>query len=350
MVCLMRRPPFQMLCSMLLMSFWNAMLDAVYSFFRVFLRCSILKLDVTRQNCTSQATACSKIVVNLIYKAFKNRGHALNHHCIACSRHSATIPSKHPVPGIFDTAPPSGCNNTYFIFTRNWFTSEQKILKVVTFLVIHNIFRNLQVFSQSQKQVSYSASLVLSSPAELRSKNAMSCLKMLLKKLTLIRLICRTAWCDQQATCTLWRNKSIKIKDAPTQASNSIQRFMEQRNVRNRTVWGRHVDSRKDPVARVDCGDIAYQTNTAHSPFILVVLTVNRCENCVNTDAIKHHLPSTPTAFHWGRFTAHHQVATSFALSFAIRAVPLCRGMGQITNGTQNTLKVIFVSAKTKCQ
>jgi len=69
---IMRRPPFQMLYSIQLMRSWSAVWDAsnaVYSFLHYRLvfsfSCVVLlwKLDVTRQDCTSQATACSKIVV-----------------------------------------------------------------------------------------------------------------------------------------------------------------------------------------------------------------------------------------------------------------------------------------------
>ena len=73
MVCLMRRLPFQWLFSTLLTNFWNVAIDSskvVYSFcvlfmflFLEFTRAVFWKFDVTRQSCTSQATACSKIVV-----------------------------------------------------------------------------------------------------------------------------------------------------------------------------------------------------------------------------------------------------------------------------------------------
>ena len=71
-VCLMRRLPFQYLCLTLLTNLWNAIIDSsktVYSFCVLFLffleltRAVSLNLDVTRQNCPSQATACNKIVV-----------------------------------------------------------------------------------------------------------------------------------------------------------------------------------------------------------------------------------------------------------------------------------------------
>jgi len=73
MMCLVRRPPFQILLySILLMRSWSAVLDAsntVYSFlhFRLVFSfsCAVFwKLDVTRQDCTSQVTAWRKIVVN----------------------------------------------------------------------------------------------------------------------------------------------------------------------------------------------------------------------------------------------------------------------------------------------
>jgi len=71
MMRLMCRPPFQMLYLVLLIS-WSAVLDAsnaVYSFLHFCLvfnfSCVVVfwKLDVTRKDCTSQATACSKIIV-----------------------------------------------------------------------------------------------------------------------------------------------------------------------------------------------------------------------------------------------------------------------------------------------